>query len=146
MFRYHWNFLAPMQVNNSDKGKTKALSEQINCSAKETIYEVLTMQTRPIQLTDVVYNAANQSFEALVTVHDGKCSRKYACAINAPISTSFQDAADGVARQALRRHTSKVGVYSEVRFPAPTQRAGRRSFDPMRWLENLADLSGRRAA
>lgn len=29
------------------------------------------MQTRPIQLTDVTYNAATQCFEALVTVQDG---------------------------------------------------------------------------
>lgn len=104
------------------------------------------MQTRPIQLTDVIYNAANQSFEALVTVHDDDISRKYACAINAPISMSFEDAAKGLTKQALRRHKSNGGIYSEVTFPVPAQRAGRRSFDPVRWLESLVHLPGRRAA
>ncbi len=98
------------------------------------------MQTRPIQLTDVIYNAANQSFEALVTVHDSDASRKYACAINAPISMSFQDAAKGLTTQALRRHKTRGGVYSEMKFTAPVPRAGRRPFDPMRWLESLVQL------
>lgn len=104
------------------------------------------MQTRPIQLTEVIYNAANQSFEALVTVHDGELSRKYACAINAPISMTFEDAAKGLTTQAIRRHQTNDGTFSEIKFPAPTQRAGRRSFDPMRWLENLVQIPGRRAA
>ncbi|MGC1495365.1 MAG: orotidine 5-phosphate decarboxylase [Sulfitobacter sp.] len=100
------------------------------------------MQTSPIQLTDVIYNAATQSFEALVTVHDNDVSRKYACAINAPITMSFQDAAKGLTTQALRRHNARGGVYSEMQFSAPVQRAGRRRFDPIRWLENLVQLPG----
>ena len=104
------------------------------------------MQMRPIQLTEVIYNAANQCFEALVTVHDGELSRKYACAIDAPISMTFEDAAKGLTTQAMRRHQAKNGTFSEVKFPAPVQRAGRRGFDPMRWLENLVQAPGRRAA
>ena len=104
------------------------------------------MQTRPIQLTDVIYNAANQSFEALVTVHDGDNSRKYPCAIDAPISMSFADAATGLTRQALRRHRARGGTYSQTTHHVPTQRAGLANFDPMRWLESLVHLHGRRAA
>ncbi len=104
------------------------------------------MQTRPIQLTEVIYNAADQSFEALVTVHDGGTSRKYACAIDAPIAMSFEDAAHGLSKQAMRRHASHNGIYSEIITPAPAQRAGRRSFDPVRWLESLVQLPGSRAA
>ena len=104
------------------------------------------MQTRPIQLNDVIYNAASQSFEALVTVHSGETSRKYPCAINAPITMSFQDAAAGLSKQALRRHKSNAGNYSEIRPHIPAQRAGRQVFDPMKWLENLVQISGRRAA
>ncbi|APX13438.1 hypothetical protein [Tateyamaria omphalii] len=63
------------------------------------------MQTVPLQLSDVIYNAATQSFEALVTVHDDRDSRSYACAINAPITMAFEDAAEGLATQAMRRHT-----------------------------------------
>ena len=92
------------------------------------------MQTRPIQLTDVTYNAATQCFEALVTVQDGEQLRRYACAI------------DGLSRQALRRHAQKRGLSSEVLRHVPAQRAGRRSFDPLRWLEEVMHLPGRDAA
>ncbi|WP_299727570.1 orotidine 5-phosphate decarboxylase [uncultured Tateyamaria sp.] len=62
------------------------------------------MQTVPLQLSDVIYNAANQTFEALVSVHDGSNARRYACAIDAPIDMEFEDAARGLSTQALRRH------------------------------------------
>ncbi|MBD3665807.1 orotidine 5-phosphate decarboxylase [Sulfitobacter aestuariivivens] len=104
------------------------------------------MQTQQIQLTDVIYNAANQSFEALVTIYDGDVSRKYPCAINAPIDMSFEAAASGLTTQALRRHQTRTGIYSEITRHVPAQRAGRRGFDPMRWLESLVQLPGRRAA
>lgn len=104
------------------------------------------MQTRPTRLTDVTYNAATQCFEALVTVQDGEQMRRYACAIEAPITMSFRDAADGLFRQALRRHAQKRGMSSEVLRHVPAQRAGRRSFDPLRWLEEVMHLPGRDAA
>ncbi|KZY25995.1 MULTISPECIES: orotidine 5-phosphate decarboxylase [unclassified Sulfitobacter] len=104
------------------------------------------MQTRQIQLTEVIYNAANQTFEALVTVNDGDLTRKYACAIDAPISMSFEDAADGLRRQALRRYEVRGGLYSEARPHVPALRAGRPAFDPRRWLEGLMRLPGRNAA
>ena len=104
------------------------------------------MQTRPVQLTDVIYNAATQSFEAVVTVHESDRSRKYACAITAPITMSFEEAAEGLRRQAERRHAGRGGMYSEVRSQAPLRRATRTSFDPKRWLETLLTLPGRKAA
>lgn len=106
------------------------------------------MQSRPVQLSDVVYNPATQCFEALVTVHSDGRSRKYACAINAPISMSFKDAADGLARQALRREAGRGGTYSETQLRSAKQRAGRQRFDPRGWLESLISLpsSGDRAA
>lgn len=104
------------------------------------------MQTQPIQLSDVIYNAATQNFEALVTVHrDGRTCR-YACAINAPITMTFEDAAEGLARQALRRDAGARHLHSELRLRAAKQRAGRRRFDPRRWLENFIPLPGSRAA
>ncbi|MFL4469053.1 orotidine 5-phosphate decarboxylase [Tateyamaria armeniaca] len=62
------------------------------------------MHTVPLQLNDVIYNAANQTFEALVSVHDASGARRYACAIDAPIDMEFKDAAKGLSKQALRRH------------------------------------------
>ncbi|WP_299609173.1 orotidine 5-phosphate decarboxylase [uncultured Tateyamaria sp.] len=74
------------------------------------------MQTVPLQLSDVIYNAATQSFEALVTVHDAQGPRSYACAIDAPITMEFEDAAEGLATQAMRRHTH--GRSDAVHMPA----------------------------
>ena len=62
------------------------------------------MYTIPLQFSDVIYNAANQTFEALVTVHDTSGARRYACAISAPIEMEFEDAAKGLSTQAMRRH------------------------------------------
>lgn len=104
------------------------------------------MQTRPIQLDEVVYNASNQSFEALVTVHDGPLTRKYACAIDAPITMKFEDAASGLSTQALRRHKAGRGIYSETKRFSPPARAGRSKFDPKNWLEQIISLPGKRAA
>ncbi|MEO9685315.1 MAG: orotidine 5-phosphate decarboxylase [Tateyamaria sp.] len=82
------------------------------------------MQTVPLQMNDVIYNAASQTFEALVTVHDAQGSRRYACAIDAPIDMDFELAATGLSTQALRRHGR--GQIDSIQTPAPiTQRAGR---------------------
>ena len=104
------------------------------------------MQTRPVQLTNVIYNAADQSFEALVTVHDGDNSKKYACAINAPIGMTFKDAAKGLKTQALRRHAGYPGLASRFITPRPALRAARPSSKTVQWLENLIRNPGRRAA
>ena len=104
------------------------------------------MNTATVELSNVIYNAATQSFEALVTVRNGDTTRKYPCAINAPISMSFEDAALGLSKQALRRHRSNACIYAESRPHVPAQRAGRQFFDPMKWLESLVQKSGHRAA
>ncbi len=104
------------------------------------------MHTRPIQMNDVIYNAAEQCFEALVTVHDGETARKYACSIPAPISTPFRDAAAGLRKQAERRHTGRGGVYSEMQLDAAKLRAGRQRFDAKAWLAHVVTLPGLRAA
>lgn len=83
------------------------------------------MQTVPLQLSDVIYNAASQSFEALVTVHDQRGARSYACAINAPIEMTFEDAASGLATQAMRRHTHGRADANQMPAAAVPQRAGR---------------------
>lgn len=97
------------------------------------------MQTRSTQLTDAIYNAANQCFEALVTVHDGRASRKYPCAVKAPISMSFEEASRGLIKQAERQHMRRDGTFSQLRLYAPAQRAGRAGFDPVRFLKGLCN-------
>lgn len=104
------------------------------------------MQTQSIQLSDVIYNAAEQTFEALVAVHQDGTSRRYACSIDAPITMTFKQAAEGLKKQAIRRDRSGSGIYSERVLRAAKLRAGRPRFDPRRWLENIVALSGNRAA
>ncbi len=68
------------------------------------------MQNPQTELSNVIYNAAEQAFEAKVTLHEGDRCFSYACAINAPITMSFEDAAKGLARQALRKHGAPHGL------------------------------------
>lgn len=104
------------------------------------------MYTCPIQLKDVRYNAATQEFEASVTVHDNAIVRTYACAIPAPLTTTYEDAAKGLSKQAIRRHQHRGGLFSEQLRQSPQQRAGRISPDPIRWLKRLIHLPAREAA
>ena len=104
------------------------------------------MQTYKTELSDVIYNAANQAFEALVTVRDFGHTHKYPCAITAPITMDFKDAAEGLTRQANRRHKRKLKAQEDTpRFAAPHPVNSRR-FDAARWLRGFADLGQRRAA
>ncbi len=95
------------------------------------------MFTSPIQLTDVRYNAAEQQFEAAVRVLDRGGRRSYACAIKAPISMSFEQAAEGLAKQALRRHRNRGGMFSHLSPSGFARRGGRQAFDSKRWLEDV---------
>lgn len=104
------------------------------------------MKTRPIQIDEVVYNASTQSFDALVTVHDGPLTRKYACAIQAPISMSFEVAAAGLTTQALRLHATKRGTYSETKRYALPALATAKNADPIKWLSQFMPMPGQRAA
>lgn len=62
----------------------------------------------PIELTNVIYNPANQAFEARALVHDPAGMRSYACAVSAPISTDFERAAERLSAQAHMRHLSAL--------------------------------------
>lgn len=89
------------------------------------------MQTYKTEMTDVIYNAAAQAFEARVTVYGTDGAQTYACAIEAPISTSFADAAKGLTRQALRKHSAPRGLRSWV-APSVVQRAVQRPTQRLR--------------
>ncbi|MCX7565576.1 orotidine 5-phosphate decarboxylase [Sulfitobacter sp. F26169L] len=104
------------------------------------------MTQTTIQMSDVIYNASTQCFEALVTVNKGQSAVKYPCAIEAPITMSFEDAAKGLSKQALRRNKSKNSLYSQIRNRAPHLRAVRPRFDPRVWLAQLGFSSSDQAA
>lgn len=95
------------------------------------------MKQSNVQIGPVAYNAATQCFEALVTVYTAGKIRKFPCAIEAPISMSFERAALGLKKQALRRLDDRNGLQSKMRKHAANIRAGRPSFDPRNWLTHL---------
>jgi len=99
-----------------------------------------------IQINEVIYNAGTQCFEALVSVETGPRAAKYPCAIEAPITMSFEDASVGLTTQALRRHKQRQGLQSQMRKHAPMVRAGRQRFDPRAWLAQLGFGATDRAA
>ena len=104
------------------------------------------MYTCPIELNDVRYDAASQSFEATVTVHDNATVRRYACAIVAPITMTFDQAAKGLARQAVRRHQARGGLFSEVSEAMLGTSHPLTRRNAKRWLNRLIDLPLRKAA
>ena len=85
------------------------------------------MQNQAVELNSVIYNAANQSFEALATVYAETTPSSFACAINAPIDMNFKDAAKGLTTQALRRFNGNAGLSSAhpLSMPSPMVRAER---------------------
>ncbi|WP_298859686.1 orotidine 5-phosphate decarboxylase [uncultured Sulfitobacter sp.] len=90
-----------------------------------------------VHLSQVIYNAATQSFEALATVKTKTDSKTFPCSIEAPITMSFERAASGLKTQALRANASGTGMYSQMRHHMATVRAGRPRFDPRTWLAQL---------
>lgn len=104
------------------------------------------MQQCPVELNNVIYNATTQSFEALVAVHTPQGTRRYACAIDAPITMTYADAASGLATQALRRHDGHAGLSSSLSLGDTQARAragkpkARRTLniDPIAMLRRLA--------
>jgi hypothetical protein len=104
------------------------------------------MKQSNVQIGPVAYNAATQCFEALVTVHDGGTTKKFPCAIEAPISMSFERATQGLKKQALRRLDGRKGLQSQMRKRVAEVRAGRPGFDPRNWLAHLGLGSIDRAA
>lgn len=95
------------------------------------------MTQTQVQLSQVIYNAANQSFEALATITNQTDTKTFPCSIEAPITISFERAAEGLKTQALRKSASSHGMYSQMRHHMATVRAGRPRFDPRTWLAQL---------
>ncbi len=95
------------------------------------------MTQTQVQLSNVIYNAGSQCFEALVTVTTRSATKTYSCAIEAPITMSFEQAAEGLKIQALRQNAHGTGMYSQMRHHVAPALAGRTNFDPRTWLAQL---------
>jgi len=105
------------------------------------------MQTLNIQISDVIYNAATQTFDALVTVKDTTGTVKYPCSIEAPITLPFAEAAKGLKQQAVRRHSQPAGgIYAKIASYRPAHRAPRKTFDVRGWINDMQSTIGQRIA
>lgn len=95
------------------------------------------MKKTYVQLSNVIYNAGTQCFEALATVSTDATTKTYPCSIAAPITMSFEQAAEGLKTKALRLSGQGSGMYSQMRHRKSAVRAGRPRFDPRTWLAQL---------
>lgn len=96
----------------------------------------MTMQA---ELSDVIYNAADQAFEAVVTIQSTSGPLRYAASFPAPITTDFDAASEGLIERANRMHRLNRGMRAAARkvvLPAQWRpRNGRPA--PSRWIESL---------
>lgn len=69
------------------------------------------------RLSDVIYNAANQSFEATVTLFESGSPVKYACTFPAPINMSFRDATRRLIAQARKHQKAAIGLRATLAPP-----------------------------
>lgn len=64
------------------------------------------MLRQKIEMSDVIYNAAEQAFEARVTIQSDAVHVRYACSLRAPITTSFEEAARRLRNNAIHQARS----------------------------------------
>jgi hypothetical protein len=67
-----------------------------------------------VRVSDVIYNAANQSFEATVTLYENNTAVKHACTVPAPITMSFEDATRRLIAQARRQQKTQSGLRARM--------------------------------
>jgi len=105
------------------------------------------MQTDMISHDDIRYNAAEQQFEAQVTLHSPKGLRIYACAVPADLSMPLSQAATALRHMAMARHTSSPGLYATRHSRASLpRRAPQRPSWRRKLLNALPKLRMQRAA
>lgn len=85
------------------------------------------MKSVPTQMSDVIYNATEQKFEATVTFHEPDGAIRYACALDAPISMDFDTAAKGLMRLARKQHAAGEGLFSILTRNIPASRLSGRN-------------------
>jgi len=86
-------------------------------------------QNPAARVSDVMYNAATQSFEATVTFFENGTATRYACEVPAPITMSFRDATHRLIAQARRQQKTSGSLQARV-FPSPPPASNRRTRAP----------------
>ncbi|MEL7213586.1 MAG: hypothetical protein AAGK92_13055 [Pseudomonadota bacterium] len=66
------------------------------------------MSSKRTEISDLIYNPAEAAFEAIVTVHDGPVTARYAESLQAPLNASFETISAGMIARAQKQHRSKT--------------------------------------
>ncbi len=90
-----------------------------------------TFTTPSARISDVIYNAANQCFEATVTLFESGLPVRYACHVPAPITMSFEDASRRLIAQARRLQKSPIGLRARM-MPTTSGTSSRHSRAPLK--------------
>ncbi len=101
------------------------------------------MQTSRTQIGDVSYNAATQTFEALVTFHTQGGRTRVAARVPAPLDEDPQSVIDALRLDALERRTDPSALHARLDWAAAPRRRSTYMPPMRRWYEALV---GRDAA
>lgn len=98
------------------------------------------MSSYQTEVQNLSYNAATQSFEALVVFHEGHETRKVPISAPLPITAEFKDVSDILVKRA-KAHRAKGRA--KLMSRSPTQKAGRLVHlnDMIRQLKDTMGLS-----
>ncbi|SNR48928.1 hypothetical protein [Puniceibacterium sediminis] len=97
------------------------------------------MQTSRTQIGDVTYNAATQSFEALVTFHTKAGRVRVAAEFHAPLSEDFEVVTESLWQDALDRRRDPLALHARLEaHRVITRRNTAHTMPPLqRWFEAL---------
>ncbi|KMK65297.1 hypothetical protein [Puniceibacterium sp. IMCC21224] len=99
------------------------------------------MDKNKTQIGSVSYNAATQSFEALVTFHTDQGRVRVASQYPAPLATDFSVAANGLWNEALRRIDLPGSLRARLQSERIEARQTTRTMSrPSEWLHQLFGL------
>ena len=67
------------------------------------------------RISDVIYNAATQSFEARVTLFEATGAATYAASYHAPLDTAYAEASAALVRNAQDQARTRAGLVMTMR-------------------------------
>lgn len=93
------------------------------------------MNNAKVEVKNVSYNAALQSFEAIVVFYTSSGSVRVPASYATSLGTDFEDATRGLVDDARRNRSVARGLQSRVSYPAPhviSRQSATRHIEPRR--------------
>ncbi|WP_224824950.1 hypothetical protein [Cognatishimia sp. MH4019] len=66
------------------------------------------MSSKRTEISELIYNPVETAFEAIVTIHDGPVTARYAASLKAPLNASFETISAGMIARAHKQHRSET--------------------------------------